>query len=292
MAAVRRIVVGVDESAGAADALRWALAEAQLRDAELTAVLAWDLLDQHHAVAGERFDPSYGSAEAEAAVRRYVAEAVGDEAAAAVHTAAVCDLPARALLDASATADLVVVGARGLGGFRGLLLGSVSQHCLHHTTVPIAIVRPELEPPDPGGRVVVGVDGSESSQRALRWAIDEARAREALLDVVIAWHLPYTGIIPEPPSTFDVTSHKQAAAELVDRAIAAEDVVDVHVRPVVLRRQAAGGLLHQAAGAALLVVGSHGYKPFKRATLGSVATQVSHHATCPVVVVPSRRAPA
>lgn len=102
------------------------------------------------------------------------------------------------------------------------------------------------------------------------------------------WQLPYAGIIPESPSTFDVTTHKQAAADLVERAIAAEDVADLRVRPVVLRRQAAGGLLEHAARAGLLVVGSHGYGPFKRAALGSVATQVSHHATCPVVVVPSR----
>lgn len=119
MGAMRQIVVGVDESAGAADALRWALAEAQLHDAELTAVMAWALLDQHHAEVGEPFDASYGDAEATAALGRYVAAAVGDQKARFVRTAVVCDLPARALLEASAGADLLVVGARGLGGFRG-----------------------------------------------------------------------------------------------------------------------------------------------------------------------------
>ena len=134
------IVIGMDESEGAAAALRWALREAELRDWTPTAVLAWGLLDQYHTVVGERFDPSYGEVDAEMALAAAIQKAIGAEAATAVKRQVACDLPARALLDAAEDADLLVVGARGLGGFRSLLLGSVSEECLHHATCPMAIV--------------------------------------------------------------------------------------------------------------------------------------------------------
>jgi nucleotide-binding universal stress UspA family protein len=78
---------------------------------------------------------------------------------------------------------LLVVGARGLGGFRRLLLGSVSEQCLHHASYPVAVVRTSPAPAgaDASPRVVVGVDGSAASQRALVWAVDEARARQVPL---------------------------------------------------------------------------------------------------------------
>jgi nucleotide-binding universal stress UspA family protein len=135
------IVVGVDESAGAAAALRWAMTEAEARGWSPRAVLAWGYLDQHHATPGQSFDPAYGEADAQAALDAIVAEVVGSARAATVDRKLVNDLPARALLDASEGADLLVVGARGLGGFRGLLLGSVSQQCLHHATCSVAVVR-------------------------------------------------------------------------------------------------------------------------------------------------------
>jgi len=168
------IVVGVDESEGSAQALRWAVSEAELHGWTVTAAMAWGFVDQHHAIAGEHFDPGYREKDALAALDSLVTKAIGDRAA-TVQQRVVCDLPAQALLDASADADLLVVGARGLGGFKGLLLGSVSQHCLHHTTVPIAIVRGAA--PRSGGRVVVAVDGSATAQQALEWAVDEARLR-------------------------------------------------------------------------------------------------------------------
>jgi nucleotide-binding universal stress UspA family protein len=70
-----------------------------------------------------------------------VADVVGTGRAASVDRKVVNDLPARALLDASEGADQLAVGARGLDGFRGLLLGSVSQQCLHLATCPVAVVR-------------------------------------------------------------------------------------------------------------------------------------------------------
>ncbi|HET9443136.1 MAG TPA: universal stress protein [Acidimicrobiales bacterium] len=130
------VAVGVDGSEGSRRALRWAAAEARLRGAGLRVVQAWTYLDQ----PGDRFDPTF----AEDDVRRQLQaelDAIGPEAEGlAVELVAVCDLPVRGLLDASDGADLLVVGARGLGGFEGLLLGSVSQQVAHHARGPVVIV--------------------------------------------------------------------------------------------------------------------------------------------------------
>jgi nucleotide-binding universal stress UspA family protein len=135
------IVVGVDGSAAAGDALAWAVEEGRLRGVPVVAVMAWGLLDQHLAGATAGFDPGYDEQDARAALDRYVLEAVGEDLAASVERRVVSDLPGRAMLDAAAEAQLVVVGSRGLGGFRGLLLGSVSQQVAHHAPCPVVIVR-------------------------------------------------------------------------------------------------------------------------------------------------------
>ena len=135
----RGVVVGVDGSDHAAKALRWAQAEADRRATELTAVLAWGLFDQHHIEADAAFDPKYGAADARAALEHALGAALSD--ASEVKAMVVNDLPARGLVEAGRTAELLVVGARGLGGFRDLLLGSVSHRCLTHSLCPTVVVR-------------------------------------------------------------------------------------------------------------------------------------------------------
>lgn len=130
------VVVGVDGSDGARRALQWAAEEARLRGARLRAVHVWSYLDQ----AGEAFDPTYGEDDARQFLDEVVA-GIGDDAGGLdIERTAVCDLPARGLLDAAGDADLLVVGARGMGGFRGLLLGSVSQQVAQHAPCPVVIV--------------------------------------------------------------------------------------------------------------------------------------------------------
>lgn len=135
----RGVVVGVDGSEPSAAALVWAVAEAARRHAPLTAVMAWGLLDQHHPPGAEPFDPHYSEADALATLDEFVASAVGAESP--VLSTVVNDLPARALIDLSGAAELLVVGARGLGGFRDLLLGSVSHRCLAQSRCPTVVVR-------------------------------------------------------------------------------------------------------------------------------------------------------
>jgi nucleotide-binding universal stress UspA family protein len=124
------IVVGVDHSAGAKNAPRFAATEAQLRHATLRPVHAWQFAQRHAA---------------EAALEATPRETIPDEGALSVELRVVEGLPASVLVDESRDAELLVVGSRGLGGFRGLLLGSVSQQCAQHAACPAVIVRAPSE---------------------------------------------------------------------------------------------------------------------------------------------------
>jgi nucleotide-binding universal stress UspA family protein len=260
-----------------------------VRGWSLTAVLAWGFLDQHHATVGAPFDPTYGKADAVAALESIVAATVGADAAAAIEQMVVNDLPAGALLDASDGADLLVVGARGLGPVRRLLLGSVSQACLHHATCPLAIVRDgTLDAGERVRRVVVGIDGSDTAGHALDWALEAGRLHQASVDAVHAWELP--SIVGEPRLgvPFDRRSWEAAARRTLDEAV---EAVDTRGLPAPLTRTLAYGnasaaLLEAAGHADLVVVGSRGLGGFKGLVLGSVSHHLAHHATCPVVVLP------
>ena len=284
----RKVVVGVDESEGAAAALQWAAEEADVHQASVTAVMAWGLLDQHHVGEGEKFDPRYDKEAATVALAEYVRRALGDDRAEAVSLNAVCDLSPRTLLEASADADLTVVGARGLGGFRGLLLGSVSQHCLHNTNTPIAIIRSDRNQHRPSGCIVVAVDGSPTSRRALQWSLAEARARDAMVEAVYAWEVPYSGYPPYGTvSPVDVNAYEQSAQRVLEQALSDVSAADTErIRPVLVRGVATQALLNASETADLLVAGTRGHSALKRLVLGSVATQLSHHSRCPLVVVP------
>lgn len=289
-----QIVVGVDGSEHSKRALRWAQREAQLHGHELTALLAWGLFDQLHVGGGESFDPDYGPADAAAALVATIADTVGVDAADGIRRVAVCDLPARALLDAAREADMLVLGPRGRGGLQELMVGSVSQACLHHAPCPIAIVRMPDQDTGPRtvrvrDRIVAGVDGSEHSARALSWAVAEARVRGATIEAVHAWHAPYS--MSFAPAAVDFSAFEGAARRLLDQIVdrARVGAADVHIEPVLVPGFAADALLRAADGADLVVVGSRGVGGFRGLVLGSVSHQLAHHATCPVVVVPPVR---
>jgi nucleotide-binding universal stress UspA family protein len=283
------IVVGVDESAGAAEALRWAAHEGELHGWPVTAVLCWGYLDQHRGTTPHSFEPGYTVSDATAALHTIVGRVLG-EGAATVECRTVNDVAARGLLEASAGARLLVLGARGLGSFRGLMLGSVSQHCLHEATIPVAIVRAGATGPRYGRRwVVVGVDGSETSRRALDWALDEARVLHACVDVVHAWNLPAHAV---PTLANAYAPFDEDARRIVDDALEQANTSGLPtIRTTV--RQGSGGevLVRLAKGADLVVVGSRGLGGFKELLLGSVSHQVTHHARCPVVVIPHTDTP-
>lgn len=136
------VVVGVDGSPASRMALRWAHWQAQLAGGEITALMAWDypLIYSWHVPGLENFADS--TAEALATV---LEEVIGDDPAVTVHKEVAQGHPARALLDSAGEkgARLLVVGNRGHGGFTGALLGSISQHCVHHASCPVVVVRDE-----------------------------------------------------------------------------------------------------------------------------------------------------
>ena len=286
-----KIIVGVDHSPGSERALRWAAREASLRGAELVAVHAWGPANKYHGLIAEREDPDYNCGDATRSLERHVIAVLGGTEAQNVEQRLVPDLAANALLEAAEGADLLVVGSRGLGGFRGLLVGSVSQTCLHYATTPVAIVRADDEPapPEESNRIIVGVDGSEGSRRALEWAISEARLRGAGVEAVHAWHMPPLGGEPYAPTAFYPGILEAEGRTTLQDAVAAVDTSGL-TRPVdqvLVAGRAAAAVLDAAKGADLIVLGSRGRGGFAGLVLGSVSHHVAHHASCPVVVIPA-----
>lgn len=279
---MERIIVGVDGSDSSADALRWAQREAQIHGARLTALLAWNFLDQHHIAPDVDFDPHYDDDDARRALAVAVEHALGPDGD--LEREVVCDHPATALLEASEGADLLMVGARGLGSFRGLVLGSVSQRCLEGAACPVMVVHGAPGDGAERRRVLVGVDGSEHSATALAWAAEEARQRGAALELVHAWDVPYAAEFTLVGDAYFAARRSAVAvveAMLGDAGLTSDDVVCTVVQgpPVTT-------LTDAAVDADLVVVGSRGRGGFAGLLLGSVSHQVARHAGCPVVVVP------
>jgi nucleotide-binding universal stress UspA family protein len=149
-------------------------------------------------------------------------------------------------------------------------------------------VEPPPGPKAPARFVVVGVDGSEGSSAALRWAVDEARLRGATLKVVQAWHVPtvaYGGYLAVPLEGLeDWAKETSAALEEQLAEVLGDDPGVVVVREVV-EAPAAKAVVEAARGADLVVVGSRGRGGFSGLLLGSVSAHVAHHAPCPVTIV-------
>ena len=147
-------------------------------------------------------------------------------------------------------------------------------------------------------RIVVGVDGSDGAREALAWAVEEARLRGARLVAVHTWQMPPLGAGASDPfgtgaGAFDPSLNtdliervEAGAAQLLERELAAVDTSGIEVEKLVESRNPADALIDAARGANLLVVGTRGHGGFKGLLLGSVSQQASHHAPCPVVIVP------
>lgn len=141
------------------------------------------------------------------------------------------------------------------------------------------------------GRIVVGLDSSEESIRALRWALDEARLRKAELQLVHAYPTPELVALPAVVTLPSDDELRVAADEVLDEQLAkVGGSGEVSVTRTVRSGGAASVLCEVAEGAELLVVGARGLGGFRGLLLGSVTHQVVAHAPCPVVVtVPEHR---
>jgi nucleotide-binding universal stress UspA family protein len=140
---------------------------------------------------------------------------------------------------------------------------------------------------DPGagaGRVVVGVDGSKPSQRALRWGAYLAATFGAGLDAVSAWEFPSTYGWGQIPSDWDPDQDMSKALDATIKEVFG-DQPPAGLRRLVNEGGAAKVLLDASRGAIMLVVGSRGHGGFAGLLLGSVSSNVAEHASCPVLVI-------
>lgn len=281
-----RIVVGVDGSRRADRALRWAIREAELRLAPLELV---------HTYVIHPYSALFGSTDRELAQARLdaVIERNRTTLERTTWSATLVDSggsSAAGLLEAAAGAELVVVGARGSGGFKSLSLGSTSYRTAAHTSTPVAVVPGEFEERDGTRQIIVGIDGSPGATRALRWALDEAGRRAVSVTLVHGYLLPIdistVGVVNEELLDRTRTHAHESATALVDSAldeVAVPRGVDIQR---IVELGAPAGVLLEHADDLLTVVGTRGHGTFRRAVFGSISQQVLHHATGPVVVVP------
>ena len=287
-ASTQPIVVGIDGSSESKVAVDWAARTAALRDVPLKLV---HVLNPPVVMAFPEVPMPSGYLQwQEEEGRRVLAAGVttAQEATSSnpitVTGETVCGNSVPALVEESSHAQMVVVGCRGRGALVRGLLGSVSTGLVHHSHCPVAVIHDEdpLIPHPSMAPVVLGVDGSPASERAVAIAFDEASFRGVDLVAVHAWS--DTGILEFPGVDWSVL--QSGAEETLSERLAGwqERYPDVLVRRVVVADRPAHQLLEQAESAQLLVIGSHGRGGFAGMVLGSVSTAVVNAARMPVIV--------
>ena len=278
------IVTGVDGSGEALDAVRWAGRAARLHDLPLEIVHA---VDFSALLAGGVVPPPEEMKDVlRAHGRRYlraaqeIAEAQG---APAVTTRLDPDRAAQALIEASRTAALVVVGSGGRGRLTGLLAGSVASAVGAHAASDVVVVRGDSwdEPGAEDRPVVAGIDGSEPSTRILATAAAEARARKARLVVVHA--SADDPPRPEAAPHLDPQTVTDAGQRLLGGLTGDHD--DVPLERVVVRGHPRRELIERSSAAQLVVLGDRGRGGFPGLLLGSTGQALLHNAACPVYLV-------
>lgn len=289
------VVVGVDGSEASRTAVTWAASEAALRRRPLRIVHAfvWPLL-------GVPLGPS-PSGPQDAGLRNEANGFVDDAVAYARSLEPDVDASGEVLVGMatptlvaeSKLADLVVVGHRGLGGFSGLLVGSVGVGTAAHAHCPVVVVRRRDRGQDAAiGHVVVGVDGSPESELAIAFAFEEASRRGLGLTAVHAWTAP-TSVAPGEmlPLIYDVDLIDQEETRLLAELLAGwrEKYPDVHVQQHVTHARATRTLVEESETAELVVVGSRGRGGIRGLLLGSVSQTLVYHASCPVAIVREHR---
>ncbi len=270
------VVVGYDGSPSALEALRWGAAEAAGRGLPLTICHAWEW--PHHEWPGELVPLELVRRPAQRLVKAAAAWAGRHHPDVPVNTLTDRGSPSALLVDLSAQAALIVVGARGYGTLQGMALGSVSGHVAAHARCPVVVSRGN--PEERGAReVVVGFDGSRASVAALGFAAAEAHRLGGRIRVVIAQHDRRK---ETDPQDFRIQAQGLAWDELsgwqrtYPDLRASVELVDEPARPA---------LLEAARKACLLMVGARGLGEVRGLLLGSVSQAMVHHAPCPVAVV-------
>lgn len=282
------VVVGVDGSESSLAAVEFAAREATLRRRPLRIVHAFIWPNLNVPLGPTPYGPPEGGLRHDA--ERIVAAAVGRTIATApdtpVHTDIITGAAAAVLRECSHDATVIVVGDRGLGGFTGLLVGSVAVQLAAHATCPIIVVRGVANQDLP---VAVGIDGSPANDPAVGFAFEEAALRGVPLNAIHAWTRPHsTGPGDMLPLVYDVADVEAEETRVLVGALAGwhDKYPDVPVHRTVEHGSPRKALLEATNRAQLMVVGTRGRGGFTGLLLGSVSQAVLHHAACPVAVVP------
>jgi len=297
----RTVLVGMDGSEYAVQAVRWAYQEAAARHARLHVLYVWHLPAIAYTAPTDVLPPDV---DVRGDIESQLEEALAhfdlahfdlahfDRADLVVQFDVVEGYPARLLSEAAqhADVDLVVTGSRGRGGVVGLLLGSVSQELATHSPKPLVIVPAELNDWDQAGPVVVGVDGSPHSDRALSWAIAEAGIHHTHVRAVTAWTVrpismpPRYAALSAPALAEQASDVLKDAVKRVGTQPSTESSVEVETSAY------AGGpapvLLEQSRNASMLVVGRRGLGGIRGRLMGSTSHALAHRSQIPMVIVP------
>ncbi len=198
--------------------------------------------------------------------------------------------PVPTLLSSTGDDDLVVVGKRGLGAIKRLLLGSTSVRCAARTEQPLVVVPPEWDTEQhAAGPVVVGIDPEHDHGEALRFAFQRARRAGVPVRVVYAVDMDLVLVVGAGAvSSAQVHDWESGSVAAIEQAITPlrEEFSDVEVVTVHERAHAATVLLDQSADAQLVIVSRRHHGSAASWGLGSVAREVLHEAELPVAVVP------
>ncbi len=283
------IVVGVDASAQSLRALAWAVKQSVAEHRTLTLVHALHVVPQSFMDAAIVYQQ-----DAETRLRAEGQQVLDDAAAEVERIAPGVEVeqvlrisdPRAVLLELSRDAAMVVLGSRGRGQLRTLLLGSVGTALVRHAHCPVVVHRPG----NPGivrNGILVGVDASPESQTVLDFAYREASFHDLPLTLLhCGWdpHADALGSYLVAESIVDPESERLALAEAI--AGMAEKYPDVRTTTEIVRGLPQEALLRAGERMNMIVVGSHVPGHTSHRLFGSVATSVVEHATCAVAVVP------
>ncbi|GAB3947770.1 universal stress protein [Corynebacterium tapiri] len=287
------VVVAVDGSPASENAVKWAANTANKRGIPLRLATSYTMPQYLYAEGMVPADELFAELQNEAMVKIEKAREIAHEVAPDIligHTIAEGS-PIDMLLEMSREVTMLVLGSRGLGGLTGMVMGSVSAAVVSHAECPVVVVREDnaVTEQTKYGPVVVGVDGSDVSQKATEYAFAEAEARGAELVAIHTWmdvqaQSSLTGLSSSQGRWDEI--EKEQIDVLTERVKPLQEKhPNVQVKKVIARDRPVHALADEAKGAQLLVVGSHGRGGFKGMLLGSTSRALLQSAPCPMMVV-------
>ncbi|HEY8457458.1 MAG TPA: universal stress protein [Actinopolymorphaceae bacterium] len=283
MATKLPIVVGYNDKKHSRAALVWAVQEARRRQAPLRVLFAANYPGMTYGATGDAVEPDPGALEAaEAVTATGVAIARGTAPELDIIGSTDVLSPSKALIEASSSAQLVVIGTRGRSSLLAAFLGSVAFTIAGRAACPVIVVKGDPTKPPAHDVVAVGTDGSPEADNAVRHAAEFAKGWKVPLEVICC-----TGI-DRMPAELDRAHH--GAEEIISRTLAALPAYysDLELSGRIADAAPEQVLVEASTKVRLVVVGSRGRGAFDGLLLGSVSHAVIHGAQCPVAVIGSK----